>query len=103
VVAELLKVMEKLDPTLGSSGSFLIAPSPPSSKMVKERGLFPLLSPTSCGEQLLAKLHVFLLLVMSSNLSPSPSPCFFLLQGRERVERVRGMNKRDGESVRVSG
>jgi hypothetical protein len=99
VVAELLKVIEKLDPTLGSSGSFfLIALSPPSSKMVRERGLLPLLSPTSCGEHLLAKLHVFLLLVMSSNSSPFHSPCFFLLQGCERVERVRGMNKREGES-----
>jgi hypothetical protein len=39
---------------------------------------------------------------MSSSSSPSHSPSFFLLQGCERVERVRSMNKREGESVRVS-
>lgn len=56
---KLLEVIKKLDPTFSTLSSFLLAPSLHSFKMVRERGLLPLLSLTSCDEQLLDDVHGF--------------------------------------------
>jgi hypothetical protein len=100
LVVKLLKMMEKQDPTLGCSGSFfLVAPSPPSSQTVGERGLLPHLSPTPCGEQLLHEVHGLQQLMAASRPFSSPSPCSFLLECvRECRERGSEEQEREWES-----
>jgi hypothetical protein len=72
--------------------------------MVRERGLHPLLSPTSCGQQLLLDLHGLLVVAICNPFSfPSLAPpCSRCVERVERDELERERESKSGESESVS-
>jgi hypothetical protein len=77
----------------------LLASSSSQLQMVRMRGLLPLPTPTSCGQQLLDDLHGDEQLLVASNLLPFsfPSSSFSCLSVRECREREREL-EREGEN-----